>query len=335
MSTGTGPRIGLIGARRARQGLGPFVARHLRSLGAQVVGHVGTTEASAARAAAELQAHAGVRSRPFVTGEALVAETRPQALVILTPPEHHARWLDFALEQGLPALCEKPLVWDLPDAGAVATRLVEGFRSRGLLLAENCQWPFTIPTWDALFPGARSAPPRRFEMLLSPMAGGPTMLGDSLPHALSLLQALAPARASRLAGVEFSTQDGGAKGIVVRFDWPADAGAVAAQVTLKPAPEQPRDAAWGVDGQIARRHVALPDYRLSLAAGAGLAGGAVGAGGERRVPLPDPLVLLLKRFLADLHGVSAEDRDEAARRMVQRMDALCQITTAFEATARP
>ena len=33
------PRVGIVGARRVRQGLGPFVARYLREAGLDVVAH--------------------------------------------------------------------------------------------------------------------------------------------------------------------------------------------------------------------------------------------------------------------------------------------------------
>ncbi len=48
----SGPRVGLIGARRKRQGLGPFVARDLRAAGVEVACLLGTSPETA-RAARE------------------------------------------------------------------------------------------------------------------------------------------------------------------------------------------------------------------------------------------------------------------------------------------
>ena len=49
------PRIAIVGARRVRQGLGPFVTRHLVSLGAEVPAFLGTSASTIDVAARELE----------------------------------------------------------------------------------------------------------------------------------------------------------------------------------------------------------------------------------------------------------------------------------------
>jgi hypothetical protein len=314
-------RVALVGARRVRQGLGPWVARHLQAAGAQVVGHVGTSTASAAAATGQLAELAGVTSKGYVSADELLAEQQPQALVILAPAEHHERWLTFALERGLPTLCEKPLVWggDAPEARARA--LVEAFIEQGIPLTENCQWPFTVPAWDSLFPEARELPPSSFSMRMSPARAGAAMLPDSLHHPISLLQELAPARHGLPHGIAFSTRDEHANDLEVAFTWPADAGQVACRVHFELGAEQPREAGWGLDDRFARRLIRMGDYAQFLAAGA------------RVVDLGDPLGLLVERFVADRAGERCEDRQAGARRMVQRMDALAALWDAWHTDA--
>ena len=319
MPHGGAPRVALIGARAARQGLGPWVARHLAAAGAEVVAHYGTTAATA-RAAADLLAQRfGLDSRPCTSPEQLLAEGRPDALAILAPAEHHERWLRFALAHDLPVLCEKPLVWGSPDPVATAVELVGAFRSAGLVLMENCQWPETVPAYDALFPGARPAAPRSFFMRLSPARTGRSMLGDALPHPLSLLQAVAPARTDQpVEAITLSTRAAQAHELEVGFRWTAETGPVQVRVELAMGTEQPRIAAWGVDDAVARRYIRTSDYTQFLATGA------------RLVDLPDPLGRLVQRFVSVLIRDDGEDQEAEARRMVQRMRALGRLLAAWD-----
>jgi len=314
--------VALIGARRRRQGLGPFVARQLASHGATVVAHLGTRPETVAAAGEELRSLAGVNSPGYVDFEQLLAEQRPEALAILAPAEHHASWLRRALDHDLAVLCEKPLVWGDDDPAGQARTLVGAFAERGLLLHENCQWPLTIPTWDALFPGARQAPPRRFDMTMSPARPGLAMLADSMSHPLSLLQELAPGLGALPTDVRFSSTAQDAAELEVRFSWPAETGPVEATVRFALGPEQPREAGWGLDGRYAQRLIRAHDYAQFLASGA------------RLVDLPDPLGLLVGRFVDALRGDHREDRADAAARMIQRMDALSAMRDAWQADSR-
>ena len=202
-----GLRVAVIGARRARQGLGPFVARDLVAAGAEVVAIHATTERSCAEAVRELERVAGVRPRAHVDVEELLADEALDAVAICSPHETHVDLLGRAAERGVHALCEKPLAWggDLPTQ---AQRCVDAFAARGLVLFENCQWPYVLPALEALHPGIRTTAPSRFAMSLEPAARGPAMLADALPHPLSLLQHLVPgpARAER-CGVGLGRDD--------------------------------------------------------------------------------------------------------------------------------
>ena len=80
--------------------------------------------------------------------------------MILSPPETHERYLRAALDARLHVLCEKPLIWGGTDFARRGRELVDGFRARGLLLEENCQWPQVLDAFRALHPGWDGGPPR-------------------------------------------------------------------------------------------------------------------------------------------------------------------------------
>lgn len=313
------PRVGIIGARRKHQGLGPFVARHLAAAGASVPCFAGTSEASVAEAQRELARELGAAPAGYTDVRRMLAEQRLDALAVLTPVEHHAEGLELALEHGLATLCEKPLVWGDARALARGRALVGAFSARGVLLVENCQWPYTLRCFEALHPGALARPPRRFEMHLSPASSGERMLVDALPHFLSLLQALGREPAAELADVRFSTRAPDASALELALAWKTRSAAIEARFALRSSERLPRAAGYAIDGLRAERHVSLPDYAQRF------------ADGEREVPLADPLALLVADFAAALRGGRADPGEPA--RIAFRLEALDRIVRVFRGEA--
>jgi predicted dehydrogenase len=297
------PRVAVIGARRARQGLGPFIARDLRAAGAEVVALLTTSERSGAEAAEQCERFAGVRPRSYVDLAALLEAERPQALAICSPHATHAQYLERALESRLHVLCEKPLVWG-DDFAARSARTALHFADRGLVLFENCQWPYTLPAFAALHPGALDAPPRRFGMLLQPPVRGRGMLADSLPHPLSLLQRLAPTKAPRAETIRIAAR--GTEGVSLRFDYVTPKARVAVAIELLTSDAHPRRFRIELDGHVAERQVDPGDYSLRFAAE------------DRSIALPDPMSALVADFVACISGGADpranERRDEITAR---------------------
>lgn len=272
------PRIALIGARRVRQGLGPFVARHLVALGAEVPCFLGTRPETIAESERAL----GARGYADL-GELLARET-PDALAILSPSETHERYLETALEARVHVLCEKPLLWNGAGLARRAARLCERFAGAGLLLRESCQWPYTLPAYRALHPGV--GPPRSFAMRLSPAAREPRqMLGDALSHPLSLLQALCGGAAARAEDVRIAARAGE---VELRFAYRTPTGSVASELRLRSSDRLPREAAYAVNGHWAEREIRPSDYAFRF------------RDGGREVEVPDPLRELLRDFLSAL-----------------------------------
>jgi len=316
----TSPRVALIGARRVRQGLGPFVARDLRAAGATLAGFVGTSPASIEAARRALAEGFGIELRGYPDLEALRAAESPDALAILSPAETHGRWLDAALAAGLHVLCEKPLLWDEPEAPRHARRLARGFDAAGLVLHENCQWPFTLPAFEALHPGALRRP-ERFAMRLSPASAGRRMLGDALPHALSLLQTLAPAAEARLEGVQLSTRDPSARELEVRFLYAAPPAAIETRVHLVQSQRLPREAGYSVNERSVRREVRPPDYGICFVADG------------REVAVPDPLGRLVARFVEEVASPPVSRSASRTPEIVQRVELLDALLRAWDAGA--
>ena len=320
-------RVGLIGGRRVRQGLGPFVARDLCAAGALVPCVLGTSPDSAAAAARELAAQLGRDVQGYTAPEAMLEREALDALAILSPHDSHERFLALALEAKLHVLCEKPLLHGEPGLGARSARLACSFAAGGLLLVENCQWPRVLADYARLYPGALARAPERFEMRLSPATSGLAMLVDSLSHPLSVLQALAPAPAVRLERVELDYRAGeeaAAPGRPARlslgFDYVAGGTRVRAGVALVQSFSQPRAAALALDGRWAEREVRSPGYEIYLRAG------------ERAVPLRDPLSVHVEDFVAQLDAVRSGARPGSPEPIVQRMALFEELLSAFRAS---
>ncbi len=313
------PRIGLIGPRRLRQGLGPFVARELSAAGAVVPAFLCSKPDSVEPADAELRAH-GVAARGFHAVEPFLAESQLDAVAILSPPETHARFLGLAAAAGLNALCEKPLVWG--DSPAVTARgCVASFQERGLLLVENCQWPDTLPAFSALHPGALDEKPEHFSMRLSPSSAGESMLVDSLSHPLSLLQSWVPAAGSRQQDrVEKATfasfEERGDPAVTVRFDFLRGDFRVVCRVDLVRQREQPRRAGYALNRRRAERLVEMADYSMFF------------RDGERRVAMADPLATRMRLFVDWLRRQMGGLPPDPEPHMSQR------VTTPLELVAR-
>ena len=307
----TAPRVGIVGGRRSRQGLGPFVARDLAAGGAQVPCFLVTREANREPARRALREIAGVESRGYLDLDEMLSRESLDALAILSPAETHARHLETAASRGLHVLCEKPLVWGVPDLAATAARLVTRFEQQGLLLVENCQWPFTLPAFEALHPGSLAQPPRRFAMHLEPASRGLQSLADSLPHPISVLQALLPG-APHVREIEFSTR-APAPRLELRFRFETDTAACDALVVLTHSDRQPRRAEIELDGRRAQRLVSEEGYRLCF------------RDALRSVPLPDPLTQLVAGFV----GALREGRAAQVDSILQRMRVIAAIAASY------
>lgn len=294
-------RIGILGARRTRNGLGPFLAQHLEAAGARVAAVGGRDAASAGSAAAalatllghEVGAHGSVHE---------LCRSGIDALVIASPPGTHADALEVALAARLPTLCEKPLVEPRETDRGLA--LVDGFDRAGVLLVENCQWPFVLPALFTLHPQLTGATPNVLRMRLSPSQPGPGMVSDSLSHLLSLAQSLVAVGGDTEAR-DVALAPFGADGLLLRLILASGVSRLHCALELVPCPAQPRPAWIEVDGCRMEREIG-PGYAIQFRAE------------DRVVSAPDPMRELVYRFASLAQHPVDEPRRAESRRIRER-----------------
>ncbi len=281
-------RVALVGARRVRMGLGPFVAREMVRAGASLSSVVGTSTNSVAEACRDLEAEFGGSVRGYTDIDAMLSHEALDVLAILSPSETHGFYLRKALAANLDVLCEKPLLWNEPNLCHSVETLLADFQARERVLWENCPWPYTLPAYFALFPAMRDAMPESFEMRLAPTNTAAEMLGELLPHPLSLLQALAPCSPSetpRLEAIRFSHRDAHRSDLEVSFRYVAGSHTIAVRLGFERRRTPIPEVGFGINGKYAARRVDPESYRMSFCEGA------------RSGVLPDPLAALMSDFL--------------------------------------
>jgi len=315
------PRVGLIGARRARRGLGPYVARDLLAAGAEVPCFLGTSDQTVERARVELESTVGLSSRGYVDLEEMLSRERLDALAVLSPADTHEAYLRAAIRAGLHVLCEKPLVWGGEGLGKRAGDLVAAFASRGLLLAENCQWPYVLPAYRDLHPDLAPGPPASFSMQLSPEVRGREMVGESMSHPLSLLQTVASGGDAHLEQVRVSAPGAGSgepDHLEFRGRYRAGGAEIGFEVALVRTTVTPKPAALALDGRWAHREVDLPSYAIHLNSGV------------RRVKVVDPLTSRVRDFVEELGRVLGGRAPGRFEEIAVRMAMLEEVRLATE-----
>ena len=259
---------------------------------------------------AELERRLGHGVAGFVGVDAMLDNSELDALVIASPVETHEDALLGALDRGLHVLCEKPLVTPKRGAANRVEMLVDAFHGAGLHLAVNTQWPCTLPFYYELFPELAGAAVESFWMHLSPFVKGIDAVEDSLPHVISLLQALCPATdpVLRSPEIDFLTED--ASKISVRFAYDAGDRTVPCEIDLVWCHAPPRPAGFGINGHRAHRVIGMPDYTFRFEADG------------RSVQVTDPLELHVAAFLDLVRSGPPEEPNVLATTRVRMLESL-------------
>lgn len=274
-------RVLVVGARRARQGTGPFLAAALHQAGAELCAIVGTSDASVDAAKAELHQRLHIDCHGYTDLSAALATEQPIAVALCSPWRFHEQQLEQIAAAGCHCLVEKPLVW--PADMATVDALIGHFEARARLLAMVTQWPLTLPAFRRLH--ARPAETAAtFAMGLSPISIGADMITDAAPHFISMLQALLGPGSFDQVETEIGSGRQPDR-LTLNCTYRHATGACRGTLELVTCPEPPRPAWYEINGRRADREIALPEYQQFLAAGA------------RRVALPDPLEGIARGFI--------------------------------------
>jgi len=285
-------RVVVAGARRARQGIGAFVAEAFVEAGCEVAGVVGTTPETAHAAAAPLGASGYLDLK-----EAIEAEN-PGLVAICTPIETHAELLRIVADASCHCLCDKPLLW--PPAPATS-RILDTFDKNGKHLALLTQWPHTLTAFYALHPDLPADTVESFAMRLSPMSTGPRMLLDSMSHPLSMLERLCGHARVENVAVRFCGD-----ACLAEFVYRG----VACTVELRHCAEPPRPAGYAINGCAVNRVVG-EDYDIYMEVPYG-----------KRIPMRDPMPLRVREVLQAAQAGVPTDRESIALGMKNLEDLL-------------
>jgi predicted dehydrogenase len=307
-------RVAIIGARRVRQGLGPYLAKFVAEAGATLCAVVGTSQDSADEAATELESHVGTRPAATTDIEG-VLRAGAEALVIASPHEAHQAWLEHAIQADLHVLCEKPLVWGSNDPAGDAERIASAFLARRLHLHVNAQWPWTLSSYRELCPQA-PAVPQQFSMRMPPRLQGLPALLDTLSHPLSMLAALAPDPDAHLSRIRVWHPGDSPEHLEATFIYEGAGHTIETRVILDSSPDERRTTEYALDGHWARRVVDPQRYAMTLQSADG------------RIPLPDPTPRLVRSFVDAVAAGPSTGIDPAAVPGMRHLAQIMAVATA-------
>jgi hypothetical protein len=279
------PSVAIIGARTNNQGTGPWIANFLSRHGAVITSILGTKKETVFDAVNDLQQRFGIICQGHTEWHALMASGRPDLLVIASPPDTHREYLALALQTKIPVFCEKPFLWDkkrdnLSDAGM----LIDGFLDNEVPLFINTQCPENLEEFQKIHPECDMKNIRSFDMELCPSSSGRSMLIDAMPHAWSMLTALAGRGRLESIQVTFSNeQQCDVHGVYLHAQ-----GSCIFHVTLRNRTEQPRPFGYTINGYRVDRVIDTKDYSMSFKTDSGV------------YSIADPLEKRIKKVLTSL-----------------------------------
>jgi hypothetical protein len=279
--------VGMVGAGRSRNGLGPFMAEFLETMGFVVAGVSGRSPERAAINAEALGRRLGHEVKAFSSPVALCG-SEVAALVITSPAEHHIEALRAGADAGLPTLCEKPFVHE--NDGEEGALVIETFARERLPLLENCQWPYVLPAFVQLHGPVVAGEEVRVEMGLGPPRRGREMVQNTTSHLLSVIQAVVAVDPNTVV-TNVHLDDPAFEGThnVLRFRLAGPGRTVEGLLELEICVAPPRPAWLAIDGRRMDRRV-REGYSISFTAN------------SREVIIGDPVKEVVKRFSVLVRG---------------------------------
>jgi predicted dehydrogenase len=136
----------------------------------------------------------------YASAEEMIERERPEAVIVCTPPNHHAAVSQYLLGEGIHVLCEKPLARDLGEAMAMIG--AAGLSGCRLVLAAKYRFvPGVVLARKILLAGSLGDPlsaeitfAQKVEMkgnwYADPAVSGGGVMADNGPHAVDLLRFL-------------------------------------------------------------------------------------------------------------------------------------------------
>jgi hypothetical protein len=276
--------VSIIGAGRARNGIGEYIGKYFHQHGAKVTSVLGTTEETSLRASLALQKY-GIEAHPYTTFDEMVKGGKPDAVVIASPSSTHYEYLLKCLDSGIHIFCEKPFLWgDQTDIRKRVEDIFEKARGKKLTIAMNSQWPFSLDFYEEICGKIGIQETNRFFMRMSPFSPGKVMIPESVPHPLSLLYCRLGV--GQIEHLNF--ESGGEGKLDIRFAYVFGTRACDVLIKLVYQKNQPRDFSYGFGDRIVSRSLDLENYEIYFHYG------------DKKLRIVDPLECSVRDFMEAL-----------------------------------
>ncbi|HUL36872.1 MAG TPA: Gfo/Idh/MocA family oxidoreductase [Thermodesulfobacteriota bacterium] len=304
-------KISIIGAGRARNGIGEYIGKYFHQLGGKVTSVLGTTEKTSHQASSALRKY-GIEARPYTDFEEMVGRERPDAVAIASPSSTHYEYLLKSLDSGIHIFCEKPFIWD--DHTDILERVEDVLKKasqKKLTVAMNSQWPFSKEGYERLCGKLELRRSNAFFIRMSPFSPGKAMIPESLPHPLSLLYCLL--RPGKIEDVSFESRGEGEMDIRFTYLFETKACDVAIRLVHQKTP--PREFSFGFNDKIVVRSLDLQNYEIYFNYK------------DKKLMIRDPLELSVKNFME-----AVEKKIEplvGTRHIIHNMSLLKEINDSF------
>jgi len=304
-------RVAVLGARRAKQGTGEYIARDFIAAGHHIVGILGTSSQSVEETRLKLHEKYKIKCPGYTSIEELTQKHDIDVIVIASPIDTHWRFLEFLSEKHYHVFCEKPLWWsednlDTEEVQIKTENLIEAFDHNKRILWLNTQWPFTLPSYNELYSTVcKKNKIENFEMWMSPVTNGREMLIDSGPHFFSMLFALLGAGELSSIDISYSVNEKNKLATLnLESIYTHQKGETIVKFFLKQCKDSPRPAGYAINGKSAERHIKMPEYLLSL------------SNKTNSVTMNDPLNESVKSFVEAVNKNKKTDREAIKNNMV-------------------
>jgi hypothetical protein len=219
---------------------------------------LGTTEQTSLQASSALRQY-GIDAHPYTGFDAMVSAERPDVVVIASPSSTHYDYLLRCLGQRLHVFCEKPFIWDgRPDIRKRIEDIFEKAREKGLVVAMNSQWPFSLDDYENICGKIQIQEKNRFFVRMSPFSPGRVMISESVPHPLSLLYCRLGV--GTIQALDFEWEGKGEMSI--RFTYLFGSRSCDVLIKLGHQETPPRDFSFGFNEKIVSRSLDLNHYDI-------------------------------------------------------------------------
>jgi hypothetical protein len=274
-------KISIIGAGRTRNGIGEYIGKYFRQNGAEVTSVLGTTEKTSLQASSALRKY-GIDAHSYTDFDEMVSAEEPDVVVIASPSSTHYDYLLRCLDRGLHVFCEKPFVWDdRPNIRKRIEDIFEKAREKGLTLAMNSQWPFSIDAYEGICGKIRIEKENHFFARMSPFSPGRVMIPESVPHPLSILYCRLGS--GEIQELKFEMDGQGEMSIHFAYLFETRACDVLIKLVHQKTP--PRDFSFGFNEKIVSRSLDLDRYDIYFSYR------------NKTLRVMDPLKLSVKNFM--------------------------------------